>query len=198
MCTSFPSFLAPFFKWLPLTWLCLVTLRNDPGKRLEMERTFTTPNTENIIEEGRKVPKKTRPFTLRGVGVDIPVESYTNAGWPAVGGDALKALAGKVSIDYDMLAEEEPSEDVFMDEASGEGSAVLTSTGVMGGSEEDLSVYGHAFHAFGGGKAGKEACMALAALCEVASINTLISNFIQPLQVSRQNKKAKETSLSLC
>ena len=40
--------------------------------------------------------------------------------------------------------------------------------------EEDLSVYGKAYEAFGKGQEGKEACMALAALCEVASINTLI------------------------
>ncbi|CAM6128411.1 unnamed protein product [Calypogeia fissa] len=155
--------------------------KNDSSKRLEMERTFNAPNTENYVEEGRKVPKKTRPFILRGLGVDIPVDSYTSGGWPAVGGDALKALAGKVSLDYDMLAEEDPAEELLLEDSGG-GSAVLTSTGVEGASEEDLSVYGKAYEAFGGGKEGKEACMAFAALCEVASINTLISNFIQPLQ----------------
>jgi DNA polymerase-1 len=53
------------------------------------------------------------------------------------------------------------------------------------GSEEevDSSIYGTAYNAFGGGKSGREACHAIAALCEVSSINTLISNFLQPLQV---------------
>ncbi|BFI30949.1 DNA polymerase I [Marchantia polymorpha subsp. ruderalis] len=158
--------------------------KKDPEKRLEFERIFNTPNTDNYIEEGRKVPKKTRPFTLCGLGVDIPVDTFTSAGWPAVGGASLKALAGKVAIDYTSLDEEEDSsEDLVLDDSS-EGSAVLTSSGVKGGSEEDLSVYGKAYEAFGGGTEGKEACMALAALCEVASINTLISNFIQPLQGS--------------
>uniref|UniRef100_A0A0E0GKN2 DNA-directed DNA polymerase n=1 Tax=Oryza nivara TaxID=4536 RepID=A0A0E0GKN2_ORYNI len=36
--------------------------------------------------------------------------------------------------------------------------------------------------AFGGGKKGKEACHAIAALCEICSIDSLISNFILPLQ----------------
>lgn len=53
----------------------------------------------------------------------------------------------------------------------------------MESNHEDLSVYGKAYEAFGKGQEGKEACMALAALCEVASINTLLSNFIEPLQV---------------
>lgn len=64
-----------------------------------------------------------------------------------------------------------------------ESESLLTSAGVETEHEEDLSVYGKAYQAFGGGLEGKEACMALAALCEVASINTLLSNFIEPLQV---------------
>ncbi|KAL2632819.1 hypothetical protein R1flu_004298 [Riccia fluitans] len=158
--------------------------KKDPGKCLEFERVFNTPNTDGYIEEGRKTPKKTRPFTLRGLEVDIPVETFTSAGWPAVGGPSLKALAGKVAIDYTAMDEEEEYGEEFVPDDSGDGSAVLTSSGVKGGSEEDLSVYGKAYEAFGGGQAGKEACIAFAALCEVASINTLISNFIQPLQGS--------------
>jgi hypothetical protein len=91
-----------------------------------------------------------------------------------------KALAGKVAIEYSDL---DSDSDLDLPEDVVESEALLTSAGVEGEQEEDISVYGKAYAAFGGGQEGKEACMALAALCEVASINTLISNFIQPLQV---------------
>ena len=41
---------------------------------------------------------------------------------------------------------------------------------------------GTAFLAFGGGKEGVEACAAIDALNDVAAIDTLLSNFIIPLQ----------------
>ena len=44
--------------------------------------------------------------------------------------------------------------------------------------------YGTAYEAFGGGKNGKEACHAIAALCHTCAIDPLISNFMLPLQVS--------------
>lgn len=96
---------------------------------------------------------------------------------------ALQALAGKVAIDYTDL--DADSEDGMLDDIK-ESGGVLTSAGVETTDEEDLSVYGRAYEAFGKGKDGKEACMALAALCEVASINTLLSNFIEPLQVRHE------------
>jgi DNA polymerase-1 len=92
----------------------------------------------------------------------------------------LKALAGKVAIDYTDL--EADSEGGMLDDVE-ESEVLLTSAGVETDHEEDLSVYGKAYDAFGRGQEGKEACMALTALCEVASINTLLSNFIEPLQV---------------
>lgn len=91
-----------------------------------------------------------------------------------------KVLAGKVAIDYSAL-EADSEEGVLVDIEESEG--LLTSAGVEAELEEDLSVYGKAYKAFGEGRVGKEACMALAALCEVAAINTLLSNFIEPLQV---------------
>ncbi|KAG6533691.1 hypothetical protein ZIOFF_007566 [Zingiber officinale] len=48
---------------------------------------------------------------------------------------------------------------------------------------EDCS-YGTAFEAFGGGNKGREACEAIAALCETFTIDSLITNFIIPLQVN--------------
>ena len=92
----------------------------------------------------------------------------------------MKALAGKVAIDYTHL--EDDSEDGTLEDIEEPG-GLLTSAGVKTDHEEDTSVYGKAYEAFHKGQEGKEACMALAALCEVASINTLLSNFIEPLQV---------------
>lgn len=91
----------------------------------------------------------------------------------------MQALAGKVAIDYTDL--EADSEDGILEDIEDSG-GLLTSAGVES-EHEALSVYGKAYEAFGKGQEGKEACMALAALCEVASINTLLSNFIEPLQV---------------
>lgn len=41
---------------------------------------------------------------------------------------------------------------------------------------------GRAYEAFGGGTSGLHACSAVDALCEVGAIDTLLSNFIVPLQ----------------
>nr|PNR49997.1 hypothetical protein PHYPA_011894 [Physcomitrium patens] len=156
--------------------------RKDKDQVLPMERVFSVPNTDGFIEEGKKVAKKTKPIVISGLanfGIKLPVETYTSSGWPAVGGAAIKVLAGKVAIDYSAL-EADSEEGVLVDIEESEG--LLTSAGVEAELEEDLSVYGKAYKAFGEGRVGKEACMALAALCEVAAINTLLSNFIEPLQ----------------
>lgn len=42
--------------------------------------------------------------------------------------------------------------------------------------------YGDLYAAFGGGRAGLEACAAFDALCDVNAVDTLLSNFILPLQ----------------
>ena len=126
---------------------------------------------------------KFRTIEISGIGVELPVETLTSSGLPAVSMQALKNLAGKVSVNCDEVEEEE-------DFIPGGCDAVLTSAGVEDSrktekkSEEDLTVYGKAYHAFNGGQDGKEACKAIAALCEISAIDTLISSFIQPLQVS--------------
>lgn len=152
---------------------------------LPSERTFKVPNVDNFIEEGKKVPSKFRNIVLRGVGVTMEVEATTPSGWPAVTGAALKTLAGKVSVDYDSQLDDNDDE-LPADLNTGLG---LTSDGVKDGEksfgsdeEVDSSIYGTAYNAFGGGQKGRDACHAIAALCEVSSINTLISNFLQPLQ----------------
>lgn len=57
--------------------------------------------------------------------------------------------------------------------------------------------YGTAYAAFGKGKRGREACHAAAALCEVCSIDSLISNFILPLQGSLVSGKHGRIHCSL-
>ncbi|KAG0586378.1 hypothetical protein KC19_2G086100 [Ceratodon purpureus] len=162
------------------------TANRKDSSVLPMERVFNVPNDDGFIEEGKKVAKKTKPIVIKGLAnwnIRIPVETYTTSGWPAVGGAAIKALAGKVAVDYTNV--EGDSEDGLLEDLS-ESGGLLTSAGVLDDHEEDLSVYGKAYEAFRKAKSSKEeckeACMALAALCEVASINTLLSNFIEPLQ----------------
>lgn len=48
---------------------------------------------------------------------------------------------------------------------------------------QDPPKYGIAYNHFGGGQEGKEACEALFALCSMGSVDTMVSNFLQPLQV---------------
>ncbi|KAK4484833.1 hypothetical protein RD792_007432 [Penstemon davidsonii] len=145
---------------------------------LPVEKEFRIPNTENIVEEGKKNPTKFRKITLRKPdGVDImTTDKYTASGWPSVGGDTLRHLAGKVSADFDFLddIDEEVPENV-------NGKAFEDSVATLS-EDPDTSSYGAAYSAFGGGQTGIAACHAIAALCEVCSIDSLISNFILPLQ----------------
>ena len=46
----------------------------------------------------------------------------------------------------------------------------------------DPPIYGTAYDQFGGGPAGKRACEAISALVGVGAIDTMLSNFIRPLQ----------------
>lgn len=67
--------------------------RKNPDEQLPMEREFSVPNTEGIIEKDKKVAKKTRPIVIKGLAAfndKIPVDTYTSSGWPAVGGAAIK------------------------------------------------------------------------------------------------------------
>ncbi|KAK6132910.1 hypothetical protein DH2020_033346 [Rehmannia glutinosa] len=140
---------------------------------------FKVPNVDNIIEEGKKSPTKYRKIILRKPDhVNIETDKYTASGWPSVSGDVLKSLAGKVSADFDFLDEENDEElPENVTEKSSEESEATPGVGT------DTSAYGAAYSAFGGGQAGIEACHAIAALCEVCSIDSLISNFILPLQL---------------
>ncbi|XVF03915.1 hypothetical protein REPUB_Repub05bG0034800 [Reevesia pubescens] len=154
----------------------------DPNVSLPEEKTFKVPNVDKVIEEGKKAPTKFRNIKLCSIGVMLPAEIYTATGWPSVSGNALKTLAGKVSAEYD-----------FTDD---------TNDGDINDSLEkmidvDTSAYGTAFAAFEDEEEGREACHAIASLCEVCSIDSLISNFILPLQGSNVSGETGRVHCSL-
>lgn len=127
-----------------------------------------------MIAEGKKAPTKFCDIKLNSIGYKLNVEMYTPSGWPSVSVDALKVLAGKVSAEYDF--NEACDVDLDVEDGNPSQSEVLPE-------EIDKSAYGTAFSCFPTDQEGKEACHAIAALCEVCSIDSLISNFILPLQV---------------
>ncbi|CAL9778835.1 unnamed protein product [Musa acuminata subsp. burmannicoides] len=165
-------------------FLLLLICRNDTNKCLSKAKSFKVPNTENVIEDGRKSPSKCHTIVLNKICEDLQTDMYTAVGLPSVSGYALKVFAGKVSNNQNFLiddasyqsgSDEEVNDDHDSTEEMTEMSYVLTH-------DEDTSDYGTAYKAFGGGKEGRAACQAIAALCDVCSIDSLISNFIVPLQ----------------
>ncbi|XP_027931297.1 DNA polymerase I B, chloroplastic/mitochondrial-like [Vigna unguiculata] len=147
--------------------------RKNHDDVIPTERIFKIPNVDKVIAEGKKVPTKFRDIKLNSIGYSLNVEMYTPSGWPSVSGDALKVLAGKVSAEYDF--NEACDVDLDVEDGNPSQSEVLPE-------EIDKSAYGTAFSCFPTEEEGKEACHAIAALCEVCSIDSLISNFILPLQ----------------
>ncbi|XWS51898.1 hypothetical protein CRYUN_Cryun11dG0021300 [Craigia yunnanensis] len=156
--------------------------KDDPNVSLPDEKTINIPNVNKVIEEGKKAPTKFRSIKLCSLGVKLPAEIYSATGWPSVSCNALKTLAGKVSAEYD-----------FTDD---------TNDGDIKNSPEkltdvDTSAYGTAFAAFEDEEKGREACHAIASLCDVCSIDSLISNFILPLQGSNVSGKSGRVHCSL-
>ncbi|GJN39544.1 hypothetical protein PR202_gb28669 [Eleusine coracana subsp. coracana] len=145
--------------------------RHKSGETWPQSRTFKVPNQDFVATEDKKT-SKCRTVKLYGIVDDLKIDMFTPSGWPSVSGDALRSLAGKIATEHIYSIDDNQGDD--------EGT---------GGSEDpnqdvdDKSSYGTAYEAFGGGKKGKEACHAIAALCEICSIDSLISNFILPLQL---------------
>lgn len=147
--------------------------RNKPGETWPQSKTFKVPNDEIVATEGNKTPKF-RTIKLCSIVEDLKIDMFTPSGWPSVSGDALKTLAGKIPTDHIYTTDDDQEHD---EDSSG---SELPEQDI-----EDTSSYGTAYEEFGGGKKGKGACHAIAALCEICSIDSLISNFILPLQVSQ-------------
>jgi DNA polymerase-1 len=103
---------------------------------------------------------------LCGIVEDLKTDIPTDSDWPSVTMDALRNVAGKVPSDLVYT-----TDDVHDDECG-------TDSEISSCDLEDVSSYGTAYEAFGGGKKGKEACDAIAALWETRSIDSLTSNFI--------------------
>ncbi|KAF8023827.1 hypothetical protein BT93_F1109 [Corymbia citriodora subsp. variegata] len=154
--------------------------RKNPNQFLDVEKVFKVPNVDGFIEEGKKTPLKNRNITLRSIGVQLPAEIYTPSGWPSVSGDALK----KVSADYDFTNDVSNLESG--DDGDGDGEDISESetsegSGVQGSTANE----------------GREACHSIAALCEMCSIDSLISNFILPLQGNNVSGKDGRVHCSL-
>ncbi|XP_027341576.1 DNA polymerase I A, chloroplastic/mitochondrial-like isoform X2 [Abrus precatorius] len=147
--------------------------RKNHNEVIPTERIFKIPNLDKVIEEGKKAPTKFRDIKMNSIGYNLNVETYTASGWPSVSGDALKILAGKVSAEYDF------NEECDLDLEDEDGNPPQNEVAPV---EIDNSAYGTALNAFPTYEEGREACHAIAALCEVCSIDSLISNFILPLQ----------------
>ncbi|KAG6472385.1 hypothetical protein ZIOFF_069847 [Zingiber officinale] len=93
--------------------------------------------------------------------------------------DALKVFAGNIPSNH-IYRIDNACNDEYVTEEGIMDNHKLSDTGT---DYEDCS-YGIAFEAFGGGNKGREACEAIAALCETSAIDSLITNFIIPLQVN--------------
>ncbi|KAI8557619.1 hypothetical protein RHMOL_Rhmol04G0023900 [Rhododendron molle] len=169
----------------------------DPNESLPDERDFKIPNVEKVIEKGKKTATKFRTIRLHRLLRDTRInpEIYTASGWPSASGDALKTLAGKVSAEFSFTDE---SDSLQTDANVGNlPETKLPGVEVGAVSECTESSYGTAYAPFGGGEKGKEACHAIAALCEMCSIDSLLSNFILPLQGSHISGKNGRIHCSL-
>ncbi|KAM0845342.1 hypothetical protein ACQ4PT_056439 [Festuca glaucescens] len=158
--------------------------RRTPGEFLPKSRTLKVPNDDNTATKGKKAPKY-RTIELFSIVEDLEPEIFTASGWPSVSGDALRNLAGKLKTDLAYTMEDAQDDEYVSDSENFEDDV------------EDITAYGTAYKAFGGGNKGKEACYAIAALCEICSIDSLISNFILPLQGNRISCKEGRIHCSL-
>ncbi|KAL4619142.1 hypothetical protein ACB092_06G058600 [Castanea dentata] len=163
-----------------------------PDETLPIERIFKVPNVDKVIEDGKKSPAKYRNISLSRILTEpLPTDIFTASGWPSVSGDALKTLAGRVSAEYDFVNDEQPDDNI---ESASENEVSEEQKSTV---DEEKSAYGIAFQAFEKEEDGREACHAISALCEVCSIDSLISNFILPLQGSNISGKNGRIHCSL-
>ena len=149
--------------------------REKPGVEKTKEFAMVSSEWTAWDEGGRegKAPKKGATFTLCGITTrNLAVPVYTATGSPAVSGVVLRQLAGRPGAarelveGWDALSADQRKDDAL------------------------AATCGTAFLAFGGGREGAAACAAIDALNDVAAIDTLLSNFIIPLQ--SDNLRGKE------
>ncbi|KAI3916944.1 hypothetical protein MKW98_014405 [Papaver atlanticum] len=72
----------------------------DDTQTLEEEKEYKVLNFDKVIGEGKKVATKFHKIRLHKIGNEIETHMFTASGWPSVGGDVLKDLAGKVTSEF--------------------------------------------------------------------------------------------------
>ena len=164
--------------------------------RWPVERVFKIENTVGFIEAGAKAPKKHREIVLTGLG--IPPVARTESGWPAVSSAVLRALAGKVP---DARSAPQVPPPPGLDPAPSPLLIGMTRPAAPSApaarAPSSAPVYGPAYDYFGGGEEGASACVALHALYSVSVIDTMLSNFIVPLQMMADAQSRVHCSLNL-
>ena len=157
--------------------------KNSDIEPMAPSRVFDIENIDGYIEPGRegKPPKKKRPITIIGQG--MPPLKYTGAGWPSVNGEVLRTLAGDVSAPLvnERLEAAADAPATLVEESARYGPAYeffaersRRAFASQTTNEFEIEKQSHA--------AGVAACRAIDALCQISSIDTMLSNFIVPLQ----------------
>lgn len=143
------------------------------------DRVFEVENTEGLIEEGKKKAKKKRPIVITGIG--MPAVEWTSKGAtphkcthaPTLT-HPVPAPAGWPSVSTSVLRK-------------------LAGSDLDG----DSPSWGVAYDFFGGASEGTRACRAIDALCRAGQIDTMLSNFILPLQQQVDDRGRVHASLNL-
>eukprot|EP00889_Picochlorum_renovo_P004618 jgi/Picre1/31648/NNA_006999.t1 len=181
--------------------------RNKDKPGVPLSRTFKVPNM--LPPEDGKKPKKNMDITIHNVwSKDVPTklvpEIYTPAGLPGCSTQVLKTMAGKpgrarkalAQLTKDRKTGEEGIESVrsdFDDVWSTDDAEIskLQEGMNLAKKEEPIEVldeiakqqgFGRLFSLFGNREEGLKACAAVDSLIDASAIDTLLSNFIVPLQ----------------
>jgi hypothetical protein len=146
---------------------------------VEREFKVVSPEWEQWDTGGRQgpAPKKQKPFTLcRITKQQLDPLVFTASGMPSTSGLALRALVGKPGTAAKLLERWAASESATGAQREAELLAVRKDA------ESRIPLI---YKAFGGERIGLEAAAAIDALCEASAIETLLTNFILPLQVRK-------------
>lgn len=139
-------------------------------------RLFKVPNDEWEAwdRDGRTgpAPKKQRTIELRGITTPpLTPTVFTTSGLPSTSSVVLRSLVGKTGTAAALLQQWDDAS------ASEDAEAAIKVVGL-----DAKKRLGEVYTAFGSARPGIEAAAALDALCEASAIETLLTNFILPLQ----------------
>lgn len=148
------------------------------GEMMPRDRVFEVENIEGIVEEGKKRAKKKRPIVITGIGMP-PLEVTAS-------GAQLQPLPSRFGR-AQLRGAADP-------QCAGWPSVSSTVLRKLAGEPPHWGT-AHAF--FGGGAEGERACSAIDALCRAGQIDTMLSNFIVPLQQQVDARGRVHASLNL-